>query len=142
MEEYKAMTNAELNQKRKELHEEEQTKNDIIVMKHVKVNDDRYVFYLIGRQNQLVATLDEIDQMAKYHHAKVSYFPTSDPVIANIRKLLKTAEPILFAETEEYLELEKECAAKDHRDLLYLQGENEELKEQIERLKAPTAIQQ
>lgn len=97
------MANKELNERRKDLHEEEQTQNDIIVMKQVKDGDDRYIFYLVDRENQLLATQDEIEQMAKYHHAKISYFPTCNQHIASIRKLLKHCESPLLHEAEEIL---------------------------------------
>jgi len=102
-EEYK-MTNEKLNEIRNRLHEEEEVfQNDIIVMKQVKDGDDRYAFYMIDKFCQLTATQEGIEAMAKYHHAKISYFPTCDPAIATIRKLLKNHESPLLHEAEEIL---------------------------------------
>jgi tRNA isopentenyl-2-thiomethyl-A-37 hydroxylase MiaE len=111
------MNNANLNQKRIQLHEisaplsrEDQNKSDIIVMKQVKDGDDRYVFYLVDRECQLTATQKEIEAMAKYHHAKISYFPTTDPAIMLIRKLVKECgtESQLFNNVIDILKKQKE----------------------------------
>jgi hypothetical protein len=104
------MNNEDLVQKRKELHKEEQIKNDIIVIRQTKAGDDRYVFYMVDRACQLVATQEEIEAMAKYHHAKISYFPTSDPAIASIRNLIKDCgtESQLFNNVIDILKKQKE----------------------------------
>jgi len=61
----------------------EEAKEDIIVMNK---EGDRYNFYIVDRVCLLKATLSDIRELAKYNHAKISYFPTADEAITEFRE--------------------------------------------------------
>lgn len=73
----------------------DEKEQDIIVMKQ---EGDKYSFYIVDRMCLIKATLKEIRQLANYHKAEISYFPTQSEAIAEMRKLLKDAnsDQILF----------------------------------------------
>lgn len=83
---------------------EREYKADIIIMK--EEHDNQYRFYFVDRFNDMIATQEAIDNLAERHCAKVSWFPTADPNIAKIRRLLKLAgiEKELLEKTADILE--------------------------------------
>ena len=62
-------------------------KADIIVMREEE--NGEYRFYLCDRFNDLKGTQEAIENLAERHHAQIAWFPTADPNVATIRKLLK-----------------------------------------------------
>lgn len=65
---------------------ERQYKADIIIMRQEE--NGKYRFYMIDKQNEMKATEKEIEELSSRHNAKISWFPTQEPAIASLRKLL------------------------------------------------------
>lgn len=99
-----------------EMEIERNYKADIIIMGE-KENGE-YQFYLIDSFNEQRGSQEVIEYLAEKNNAKISWFPTSDPNIAKMRKLLKKtgAEKDLLAQAREILEGVKDEYNKNRPD--------------------------
>jgi len=75
-----------------------EAKHDIIVMTD---EGNRYNFYMVDRACLLKGTLKDIRELAKYHYAKISCFPTTDEAIAEFREKPKTTEHQIKSQNSE-----------------------------------------
>lgn len=88
-------------------------KADIIIMGE-KENGE-YSFYMVDAYNEQRGSQEAIEYLAEKHNARISWFPTSDPNIAKMRKLLRksNAEKDLLAQAREILEGVKQSESNE-----------------------------